>query len=321
MAALAVQAPEQEPVDAPHEADEPARGPLVCGVGIAAYRFGDDGEAHPAPVVVEGLDGADPLADLAETLAALLETGRDVIAVHPAWDDDHRLRQLQTVRAGLGSPRLSLVGCALPPLASAVMVALCAALAPRATSTGALVAAMPEIETRLLVLGRLSRLTGLRQPAPTEIQRLLSLLPWTRYGVTSWPEPAVVALGSSGGHVALPEVGEAWVVAEAGVGGRQWVDDTMLDALGGPRHVTVEAPQETQRWWGCSDVVEVVVHPSDVGPLVDLVDEQLSARCPWCRRTTATVRCHACGRAIAALYATRNLPPAGSATASTEGPA
>jgi hypothetical protein len=255
------------------------------------------GGAEAVAAFPESLD-RDALQRLAE-----LCTGHDddVVVVFPAWSREPTLQRLQTVRSAMEVDRLSWHAATAPPLAGAVLVSLAAAMGQQDVRTGLVLASLPELERQLVSVTWLSRLSGLREPQPTVWQHARSLLPASRYVVTSWPQPQIrrITRSMEGLELPKPERGIGLALASHG-GDRDWVWEAVVPGLGQPRLSEVEADPSSVRYWGDRRVVEAVVHPLNVSGLTTALREAVPLEaCTWCGRESAASPCPFCGAADA----------------------
>lgn len=225
------------------------------------------------------------------------EEEHDVLVVYPAWSAEPTLQRLETVRAALDDQRLAVHGSALPPLAGGVLASLGATLGPGAPSAGALVGLLPRLGRQLVTITWLSRLSSLREPAPTITQHATSLLPGTAFAVTSWPEPGIHQLRRKDRTIEVPAPrGAIGVAVAARDGDREWLDEMVLGPLGDPAVVEVDSSPLAREWWGSGHIVECVLYPLDVRETAARVSRELSLRaCRWCGQQVATTPCPYCG--------------------------
>ena len=237
------------------------------------------------------------LNDVSDVVDRVLQRGGHVVIVYPEWYEDATVRRLETVRAILGSDRLILYGCALPPLAGGVLCNLAAALAPQLTQPGQLVAALGDLGRELIVLAWLGSLRGLKQPAPSVMQHLVSLWPGTSYGVLLQPEHAIVRIDRSGGALPVHRTSRPieLVVAAQEDCNTSWLRDTVIPALGDAPIRTVAPTADGPRWWGTARLVEAVVCPTVLPELVrDLAIHNPLRTCGWCSNAIASTPCPFC---------------------------
>jgi len=271
----------------------------ILAVGFAGGEFLPDSCAvhvYPETLQREDLEG------LVEVVTADLGEDRAVVAVYPSWWSEPALRRLQTVRAAVDSNRLLLYASPLPPLAGSVLCALAAAVAPHIGAPGLLHAGLPLLERQLLPVARLRKLGGLRQPAPSVWQHLLSWWPTTSFGVSWWPRPAIHRLKKADASVPLPPRA-AWsgvpvdrlALAADDRARTEWV----AAAVGRP--LDIEEVQRVapgplaSRFWGTAAVLEAVAYPGDVPLLASwLAEGHLALPCPWCGERVVSSECPFC---------------------------
>lgn len=273
-------------------------------------------EAGPTQLLAVGYQPPDPLAeqdtvpayprslrrdDLDEVAAVADETvtaGGTVVAVLPRWADEPSLRRLQTVRAALDTRRFVIHASDLPPLAGGVVVALLDALRCH-LDAARLVAALPELSRRLVVVARLARLSGLRDPAPTVWQHALSLLPGTAFGVRSHPSPSVRRLTRAEPGVAPPSsaLDERVGLAVASRGAKlNWVHEVVAPMFGDPPVVEADPSPLAGDWWGPGRSLEAVAYPADVEAVArDVAARTVLRRCEGCDEDSPLETCPFCG--------------------------
>jgi hypothetical protein len=268
----------------------------VVAVGYAAHPFVPGGEVDLAFPAALARDDLDALVDLT---AEALEADDDVLVVYPAWSEEPTLQRLRTVRAALGTERLAAHASALPPLAGGVLASSAASLARGAPSAGALAGVLPRLERRLIATTWLSRLSGVREPAPTVVQHAASLLPGIAYAALSWPEPSIRRIRRDDPPPELPTIaGEVGVALSVADGDATWLRTAVVGRLRGAVVTEVEPTPLTRQWWGAGGVVESVLHPLDVlGAAADVSRGLVLHDCPWCARQIAADPCPYCGLA------------------------
>lgn len=237
----------------------------------------------------------DDLEELIALLAELIEQHGSVVAIYPGWSSDSALQRLQTVRSVLRTTRLAFYATPSPPLAGAVLTSLANVVAPHARSAGALLAGLPVLEAHLLVLAWLGSVAKLQVPTPTLLQHGLSLLPWTAFGVSSWPQPSVRRLTGKDRSLPLPRVKGPIRIAAAGRDGDQsWVADVVAPALGGAPVVEVPGTLLGPEWWGSKRLIEVVAYPMELKATVDRVNGAPTQLCSWCGEEAPMGPCSFC---------------------------
>lgn len=265
----------------------------VITVGYSSDAFVEGGKAiaaFPSALTREDLER---LVDLAK---ATDEEGHELLVVYPAWSAEPTLQRLQTVRSALDTQRVAAYASSATPLAGAVLVSLAAALGAIEPSAGGLVGAMPRLERQLVTVTWLSRLSGLTEPNPTVWEHAVSLLPWTAFVVSSWPEPAIHRLGKD---VTVPvptprgKVGVAIAQQDADM---DWVRESVVRKLRQPVVTEVEPSPLARRWWGTGKLAECVLYPLDIEATAAAVSKGLTLRpCQWCGHEVAASPCAYCG--------------------------
>lgn len=248
----------------------------------------------PAAVLGELLERED--LDRLVTLCRGIDD--DVVVVYPRWASEPTLQRLQTARSALQTLRLSWYAAAASPLAGTVLVSLASALADHLQEPGELLAGLPALERQLVRVTWLPRLSRLDDPPPTISQHLQSLLPWTAYAVTSWPEPAIHRISKRADAPPLPTPRCRVGLAVADLDGDlDWLWRTVTPILGQPRLSEVEPPMASARYWGCKRLTEAVAHPIDVPAMAEeLLRGRLGLEtCRWCGRATSASPCPFCG--------------------------
>lgn len=264
----------------------------VVGVGFEPGPFFP---SNSSPHFVSHRLARDDLEELIAMLAELIDQHGSVVVIHPGWSSDSALQRLQTVRSALRTTCLAFYPTSSPPLAGGVLASLASVVAPHARSAGALLAGLPVLEAQLLVLAWLGSVAKLQVPTPTLLQHGLSLLPWTAFGVSSWPQPSVRRLTRGDRTLVLPRVkGPIRIAAAARDGEPGWVPDVVAPALGDAPVVEVPATALGPEWWGSKRLIEVVAYPMELKATVDRVNRAPTQLCTWCREETPPGRCAFC---------------------------
>lgn len=280
----------------------------ILAVGFAGGEFlPDQARIHVFPETLQRED----LEGLVDLIHSDVGEDRAVIAIYPSWWSEPALRRLQTVRAATDTNRVLLYASPLPPLAGSVLCALAAAVATHMAEPGLLHAGLPLLEKQILPIARLRKLGGLRQPAPSVWQHLLSWWPTTSFGVSWWPRPAIRRLKKSDATVPLPPRA-AWsgvtldrlALAADDRARTEWV----AEAIGRPLDVDdimrVPPGPLAARFWGTSAVLEAVAFPGDVPLLASWLGEgHLALPCPWCGERVVSSECPFCHTDRAAAIA------------------
>lgn len=248
---------------------------------------------RPAPYALPGGLEPEQLPDVCETVRRLLEQG-PVVAVVPAWADQRVRERLATLRVAADASNLAIHETELSPLAAGVLAGYAAALADLLPDVGVLLAALEPVARQLITVTWLHKLTGLTTPAPSMAQHAASLLPHTAWAVTSWPEPAILRVGSD--PLRLPAMRSAVGVAIADHGGdAAWMHQAVLSQLPEPHPVLVEPSPAAPAWWGTRRVTEAVLYPLAVDAVAHVLAQRLESRpCAWCHEPTATALCPFC---------------------------
>ncbi len=275
------------------EARPSTGGTTVVGLGVRADSL-VEGQG-PVESFLDPFERDDD-ESLVEQLGPLLESGRHVVAIHPRWFASASRLRLEMADCLLGRPRLALYETSLPPLAGGVLAALASALSIRLGSPGLTHAALPDLEEQLHRFAWLGSVKGLEEPSPRLIQHATSWWPWTKFAVSSWPQPAVRRLTKQDRGVPLPELagphGLAFSIHE---GDPAWVTATLAPALG-LEPAEVAATPHGPAWWGTDRLVEAVAYPTDMAALAARLGAALEARtCGWCGELVAAEPCPFCG--------------------------
>lgn len=267
---------------------------VAVGYKPAAFLPGQTGvAAFSAGVDREGLN------DFADLAGETVRAGGTVVAMYPRWAAEPSRRRLQTVRAALDTTRCVLFPVDLPPLAGSVMVSLAEAVRPHVDHPARLIGALPSLSQQIIITAWLSRLGGLRSPTPTVWQHAVSLLPWTAFGVTTYPEPTIKRLTTADPCVTLPEVSAhaelGLAVASAG-GDIEWAREVLAPALGHPELIEVPPPPLAPCWWGGGPSLEAVIYPRDVAATAAHVTQRVLLRhCDSCAQESPFDVCPFCG--------------------------
>lgn len=249
--------------------------------------------AYPDGLTRDDLDGATAFVEDATR-------GDDVlIVVVPSWSAEPACRYLETIRCALDTKQLVIHQVDLPPLAGSVFVALADALRTHIDTPGRLLGALPALANQVVVLARLARLSKLRQPAPTVLQHLGSLMPWTAYGVSTFPEPSVRRLRKHAPVMPLPQLrtseGMGLAMAVHGGGTTDWAYEQLIPALGYPHVVEAQPAAIATDWWGGAPGLEAVLYPTDLGQTLRAVTAGvLLRRCGSCGLDSPTDVCPYC---------------------------
>jgi hypothetical protein len=234
---------------------------------------------------------------LVEAVTSGLQAAGSVVAIAPGWIGREPVERLAMVRSMLDTHRLAIHVTSLPPLAATALASLASAAAAHVPSTGVLASLLPDLEPRLHAFTWLGSVTGLSTPAPKFAQHLASLTPGSAFGVSFWPEPAVMRLHGDGPTVPVPELaGPHRLIVAARSGDADWVMRSVNPALGNLEVRSVEPTPAGPDWWGTAKLVESVAIPLDVRRLAaGLVAGLDPWECRWCRELVARSPCPLCG--------------------------
>ena len=267
--------------------------PAIVALGLRADPL-FSGQAPPYSLI-EPLERGDS-AELVARLDAVLEESGHAIVLNPTWFAPAARLRMEMADLILDRPRLAIHDTGLPPLAAGVLASLADAVATRLPSPGALVGALPALERELLWFGWLRSVSGLDKPRPRLLQHASSYLPWTRFVVSSHPEPAVHRLPRGGAPLPVPPLGPGHALVYAPwTDDEGWVPEVLGRALGLDARMLEPSPHAPV-WWGSEQVVEAVVHPLDMAALGARLAGGLELRtCGWCDELVASVPCPFCG--------------------------
>jgi hypothetical protein len=270
--------------------------PAIVALGLRADSLLP--RQSPPYSLVEPLERGDS-GELIARLDAVLEESGSVIVVDPTWFAPAARLRIEMADVILDRPRLAIYDTSLPPLAAGVMASIASAVAPHLPSPGALVAALPALERELLWFGWLGSVSGLNEPRPRLTQHASSYLPWTRFVVSSHPEPAVQRVPRREAPLAVPPLGPGHALVHAPwTDDEGWVDDVLARATGLDARLLEPSPHAPV-WWGTEQVVEAVVHPLDMAGLGARLAGELRLRpCGWCDEVVGSSPCPFCGHAV-----------------------
>jgi hypothetical protein len=270
----------------------------VIGVGCELDRLFAN---QPATLPIPGPPGREDLLDLFDVIGGPLRRGEAVIVIVGDWLPEETLRGVRTVRSLLQTDRVAIHVTDLPPFAASVLAALAGALAPFASSAGALASALERIGQQLYVLAWVGSVAGLQHPSVSLFHHARSLLPGSSFGVGLQPESFVLPL--SRGGTDLPVVASEYplelLVAPGEKAELSWVVDDLSPALGGVPVREVPATIHGPDWWGTSRLVEVVGVPTSLEWLAEVTLGVPPAPCAWCGEPIYSAPCPFCGEAVA----------------------
>jgi hypothetical protein len=269
----------------------------VIGVGCEIDRLFS---GQPAALPIPGPPGHDDLRDLYDAVAGPLRGGEAVIVIVGDWLPDETLHGVYTVRSLLQTDRTAVHLTSLPPLATSVLAAVAAALAPHAPSAGALAGALEIVADELYVLAWTGSVAGLQHPSVSLLHHARSLLPGSAFGVGLQPEPFVHPV-SREPTVPLDPVEHPLelLVAPTENADLSWVLDVVAPALGGVPVRETAPTMHGPDWWGSSRLVEVVGVPTSLEWLVQVAFADPPAPCTWCGEPILGPPCPFCGEAAA----------------------
>jgi hypothetical protein len=238
----------------------------------------------------------DPPA-LLELVTADVEDHGRVLVVYPEWDDGAADYHLRMLRSALETTRLAALPSGLPPLALSVLGAQLAALASLLPAAGPVASGAANLGGRLAVGAWTGSVSRLEHPAPTVSQHFQSWSPGSHFTVTVQPSPTVRRT-----HRRHPEDAVPWVAPSPSLtvlAGPErdvaWARDQVVPQMGPTELVVTGATPLGPRWWGTSDLVEVVSCYSDVDALAREVSASFPCSpCDWCGEPVSGPNCPFC---------------------------
>jgi hypothetical protein len=271
----------------------------IISIGFKTEAFVAGGGTIPAFSHTPAPNDFDRLID---TVKSGLRDSGHVIALYPEYAAEPLLARLETVRTALNTSKLAPYGTRLPPLAGAGLTSLASAVAPYIKAPGVLFAALPNLETELVVLAWLGSVSRLHTPSPSMGQHIMSMWPTSAFAVSFWPEPTVKTLRKNDRTLSLPTTFRPMMLATAPRDGADptWVEEVILPGLGMPPTVRFDPTPLGPRWWGTPRLVEAVAYPVDVPVIARRITQSLSPfLCRWCGDAIATRHCPFCGLDVA----------------------
>jgi hypothetical protein len=270
----------------------------VIGLGCELDRlFAGQPPALPIP----DPPSREELRDLLDAVAGALRRDDAVIVVVGGWLPEDTLRRVRTVHSLLDTDRVAIHVTELPPLATSVVAALAAALAPLAVSAGALAGSLDAIARELYVLAWTGSVARLQHPRVSLIHHARSLVPGSAFGVGLQPEQFVVPVGRvvSEPPLAVCEHELELLVAATHKGDLAWIVDGVAPALGGVPVRQLPPTIHGEKWWGSARLAEVVGVPASLEWLERAVLPRAVTPCIWCGEPIASSPCPLCGQALA----------------------
>lgn len=138
-------------------------------------------------------------------LIEILNAGRgagSVLIVCPTWADALTLRRLRVARAAVEHGRVGVVLTSLPPLATRVLLSQAHELLTHGVA-GWAHTVLGALERQYVAFAALPSIRGLRHPAPSFGQHVVSMAPGTGFVAMTHPTPEVRRI-RSGGALDLP---------------------------------------------------------------------------------------------------------------------
>lgn len=272
-------------------------GTTVIGVGCELDRLF---HGQPPALPMPGPPGRDDLRDLYDAISAPVRHGEAVVVIVGEWLPEDTLRSIRTVRSLLQSDRVALYVSELPPLATSVLGALAAALAPLAPSPGALATGLDAVGAQLYVLAWAGSVAGLQHPSVSLLKHARSLLPGTAFAIGLQPESFVEPISRAGSELPLypaPHPTEL-LLAPGERGDVSWMLEVAAPALGRVPVREIPAMLHGAHWWGTSRLVEAVGVPSDLEELATAVFSGPLGRCKWCEELIYAAPCPFCRESL-----------------------
>lgn len=285
----------------------------VIGVGCEIDRlFAGQRPALPVPAPPE----RDDLRELFDAIGGPLRRGDAVIVIVGDWCSEEARQRIRIVHSLLQTDRVAVHITDLPPLATSVLAALAAALAPLAPSPGALATALEAVAAELHVLAWAGSVAGLQHPSVSMLHHARSLLPGSAFGIGLQPESFVRAISRSKRSVPLAICDHPieLLVAPTEQGDLSWMLDVVVPALGGVAVREVSPTMHGPQWWGTSRLVEAVGVPSSLEWLAQATLSGPLAPCGWCGARIFSAPCPFCGQALLPGFSGQHAGRAGVAT-------
>lgn len=253
---------------------------------------------QPDVVCLPEAPGRSELETLVDSLAGPLGASAPTIVIYQRRSPEPACQRLETVQLALDR-RLVFYATDLPPLAAAVLAAICARLARELPSAGILLGAMPVVARELVWVTWLSSVSGLSEPSPSLRQHAVSYLPGRTFAVSSWPEPTIHVLTRMRRRIPLPELLHEFNLAVAPRDGDEAWISSVAEELGSPPRREFDATPAGPGWWGTDHLVEAVAYPVDMPALAKHASAGLTPRpCGWCEALVVGSPCPFCGHGV-----------------------
>jgi hypothetical protein len=267
----------------------------VIGLGCELDRLFS---GQPPAVPIPGPPGRDDLRDLFDAIGGPIRGGASEIVIVGDWLPPETLERVRTIRSLLQTDRVAIHITDLPPLATSVLAALTAALAPLAVSAGALAGAIDQIADELLVLAWAGSVAGLRHPGVSLLDHARSALPWSSFAVGLQPESFVQPTSAADElPLAPPEQPIELLVAPEEDADLDWIVDVVAPALGGVGIRQIPATLHGAEWWGTTRLAEMVGVPTSIEALAAATLPRAVSPCVWCGEPIGAAPCPFCGDA------------------------
>ncbi len=276
-----------------------AAGGLVAARLLGVGDFGSPG-LGPAPAVLP----AEDLSGIIHELRAA--AGGCLVAVCGPDDAPAARRAVHLARTAVGGAPGVVHVSPLPPLGRQVLLSMAAVLAG-SLGAGEVVAALPLLERRLMVVAAVGGVTRLERPAPGLALHAFSWLHAAGFVVAAWPVGAVRRFRRKGLRQSdlpalppeLPADPAGRVLIIAGRGRRATaVADALIPLLAAGATIPHEPSPQARGWWGTGDAVELCLAPLDLAETAAAARDACAA-CPWCTEPAPPGRCPGCGHVTA----------------------
>jgi hypothetical protein len=269
----------------------------VVGLGCELDRlFAGQPPALPIPVA----PSRDDLRELYDAIAGCVRAGDAVVVILGDWMPEDALERVRTVRSLVQSDRVAIHVTDLPPLATSVLAAVAAALAPLSPAPGVLISALDVIGSHLQVLAWAGSVANLSHPSVSLRHHARSLLPGATFAIGLQPESFVLPISAKRPELplAVPEHPVEILAAPSAKGDISWLLKVVSPALGGAPVREIPATMYGEQWWGTPRLVEAVGVPTSLEWLADVAFSGPAAPCAWCDELILSTPCPFCGGAL-----------------------
>lgn len=268
---------------------------VILAFGLSVEGLPSEGLAVEERVEVPKVSATDQLSEQIDRLTA---EHSHLIVVYPSWLGAEGLLRVRAACRLATDGKIAVHETPLPPLAAALLVSLTRGVAPSMLSAGTVVAAMPALEDELHVFAWLGSVARLAAPRAGLADRMISRLPWTSFGVSSYPEPSITRLTRNQRSIPIPDLNgdrKIGLAISGGSGEEDWIETQVARGLGKPEQQRVGPTSQGAFWWGTDSLVESVAYPSNFEDLAERVSAELVVeRCRWCGEVIASDPCPFC---------------------------